>query len=178
MVAGTLGPTLNVSRPLERCSITGRHLAHAWRPSPQSPGSMINSMGNNVIVWDLETVRDLTSYATGTPGAMTTCSRTARRLPASSSASSTPPWSGRASKHGPFMGMGHTVYSLRPTAICMRNGQVKIFKLAKNAGTSVEQIKRFYAESEEPAELWDRPPIARQSIDFHQRQSRRSRYRR
>ena len=43
----------------------------------------------------------------------------------------------------------HTLYSLRHTAICMRiilsEGQVNIFNLAKNAGTSVDQIERFYA---------------------------------
>jgi hypothetical protein len=43
----------------------------------------------------------------------------------------------------------HTVYSLRHTAICMRiilsQGKVNIFNLAKNAGTSVDQIERFYA---------------------------------
>lgn len=43
----------------------------------------------------------------------------------------------------------HSLYSLRHTAICMRlvlsEGQVNIFNLAKNAGTSVEQIERFYA---------------------------------
>lgn len=43
----------------------------------------------------------------------------------------------------------HTIYSLRHTAICMRivqsEGRVNIFNLAKNAGTSVEQIERFYA---------------------------------
>ena len=43
-----------------------------------------------------------------------------------------------------------TIYSLRHTAICMRiilsQGKVKIFNLAKNAGTSVEQMKRFYAD--------------------------------
>ena len=42
-----------------------------------------------------------------------------------------------------------TIYSLRHTAICMRiilsYGKVNIFNLAKNAGTSVEQIERFYA---------------------------------
>src|SRR5207302_1433105 len=45
----------------------------------------------------------------------------------------------------------HTVYSLRHTAICMRiilsEGQVNIFNLAKNAGTSVDQIERFYARN-------------------------------
>jgi hypothetical protein len=43
----------------------------------------------------------------------------------------------------------HTIYSLRHTAICMRivnsQGKVNIFTLAKNAGTSVDQIERFYA---------------------------------
>ena len=42
-----------------------------------------------------------------------------------------------------------TMYSLRHTAICMRiilsHGKVNIFNLAKNAGTSVDQIERFYA---------------------------------
>jgi hypothetical protein len=45
----------------------------------------------------------------------------------------------------------HSVYSLRHTAICMRlvlsGGKVNIFNLAKNAGTSVEQIERFYARN-------------------------------
>jgi len=45
----------------------------------------------------------------------------------------------------------HTVYSLRHTAICMRiilsHGKVNIFNLAKNAGTSVDQIERFYARN-------------------------------
>ena len=45
----------------------------------------------------------------------------------------------------------HTIYSLRHTAICMRiilsKGQVNIFNLAKNAGTSVDQIERFYARN-------------------------------
>jgi hypothetical protein len=49
----------------------------------------------------------------------------------------------------PFTGQRHTIYSLRHTAICMRiilsHGQVNIFNLAKNAGTSVDQIERFYA---------------------------------
>lgn len=44
----------------------------------------------------------------------------------------------------------HTLYSLRHTAICMRiilsEGKVNIFNLAKNAGTSVDQIERFYAK--------------------------------
>ena len=46
-------------------------------------------------------------------------------------------------------GKAHTLYSLRHTAICMRiinsEGKVNIFNLAKNAGTSVDQIERFYA---------------------------------
>lgn len=49
----------------------------------------------------------------------------------------------------PITGLDHTIYSLRHTAICMRiilsHGQVNIFNLAKNAGTSVDQIERFYA---------------------------------
>lgn len=49
----------------------------------------------------------------------------------------------------PFTDKAHTLYSLRHTAICMRiinsHGKVNIFNLAKNAGTSVEQIERFYA---------------------------------
>ncbi len=48
-------------------------------------------------------------------------------------------------------GRKHTIYSLRHTAICMRiilsEGQVNIFNLAKNAGTSVDQIERFYARN-------------------------------
>jgi hypothetical protein len=47
-------------------------------------------------------------------------------------------------------GKKHSIYSLRHTAICMRiiqsEGKVNIFNLAKNAGTSVEQIERFYAK--------------------------------
>lgn len=47
-------------------------------------------------------------------------------------------------------GKPHTLYSLRHTAICMRiilsEGKVNIFNLAKNAGTSVDQIERFYAK--------------------------------
>jgi hypothetical protein len=51
----------------------------------------------------------------------------------------------------PSAGLKYTIYSLRHTAICMRlilsHGQVNIFNLAKNAGTSVEQIERFYARN-------------------------------
>jgi hypothetical protein len=43
-----------------------------------------------------------------------------------------------------------SIYSLRHTAICMRlvlsHGRVNIYSLAKNAGTSVNQIERFYAK--------------------------------
>jgi hypothetical protein len=51
----------------------------------------------------------------------------------------------------PFTGRKHTLYSLRHTAICMRiihsGGKVNIYNLAKNAGTSVDQIERFYARN-------------------------------
>jgi hypothetical protein len=50
-----------------------------------------------------------------------------------------------------YTGQKHSLYSLRHTAICMRiilsEGQVNIFNLAKNAGTSVDQIERFYARN-------------------------------
>ena len=46
-------------------------------------------------------------------------------------------------------GAKHTLYSLRHTAISMRivlsKGKTNIYTLAKNAGTSVNQIERFYA---------------------------------
>ena len=42
----------------------------------------------------------------------------------------------------------HSVHSLRHTAICIRltlsKGKVNIYTLTKNAGTSVNQIERFY----------------------------------
>ena len=45
----------------------------------------------------------------------------------------------------------YSIYSLRHTAICMRlllsQGEVNTFLLAKNAGTSVDQIERFYAKT-------------------------------
>jgi hypothetical protein len=54
-------------------------------------------------------------------------------------------------KHDRYTNMDRTVYSLRHTAICMRiilsEGQVNIFNLAKNAGTSVDQIERFFARN-------------------------------
>jgi hypothetical protein len=53
-------------------------------------------------------------------------------------------------QNDPVAGLKYSVYSLRHTAICMRiilgGGKVDIYTLAKNAGTSVEQIERFYAK--------------------------------
>lgn len=50
----------------------------------------------------------------------------------------------------PVTGKDFALYSLRHTAICMRvingGGQVDIYNLAKNAGTSVDQIERFYTK--------------------------------
>jgi hypothetical protein len=52
-------------------------------------------------------------------------------------------------KVDPDTGLSHTVYSLRHTAICMRlirsERQVNVLTLARTAGTSVDQIERFYA---------------------------------
>lgn len=52
-------------------------------------------------------------------------------------------------KQNPLFENAHSLYSLRHTALCMRltlsKGQVNIYTLAKNAGTSVNQIERFYA---------------------------------
>jgi len=54
-------------------------------------------------------------------------------------------------KHDPFTNHDHTVYSMRKTATCMQiilsEGQVNIFNLTKNAGTSVGRIARFYARN-------------------------------
>jgi hypothetical protein len=54
-----------------------------------------------------------------------------------------------ALKENPIFQYQHSLYSLRHTAICMRltlsKGEVNIYSLAKNAGTSVNQIERFYA---------------------------------
>ena len=54
-------------------------------------------------------------------------------------------------KHASDKDTVRTVYSLRHTAICMRlvlsEGKVNIYNLAKNAGTSVDQIERFYARN-------------------------------
>jgi hypothetical protein len=53
-------------------------------------------------------------------------------------------------KRDPITDTDRSIYSLRHTAICMRiilsEGKVNIFNLAKNAGTSVDQIERFYAK--------------------------------
>ena len=53
-------------------------------------------------------------------------------------------------KHDATTDAERSIYSLRHTAICMRlvlsHGQVNIYSLAKNAGTSVNQIERFYAK--------------------------------
>jgi hypothetical protein len=52
-------------------------------------------------------------------------------------------------KIDPETGLKHSLYSLRHTAICMRivrsDAQVNVFTLARNAGTSIDQIQRFYA---------------------------------
>ena len=52
-------------------------------------------------------------------------------------------------KQNPVFEYSYSLYSLRHTAICMRltlsKGKVNIYTLAKNAGTSVNQIERFYA---------------------------------
>ena len=54
-------------------------------------------------------------------------------------------------KNDPHTNSVHTVYSLRHQAICMRlilsEGKVNIYNLAKNAGTSVSQIERFYSKN-------------------------------
>jgi hypothetical protein len=53
-------------------------------------------------------------------------------------------------KHDQATNSEHTVYSLRHTSISMRlvksKGKVNIFNLAKTAGTSVDQIERFYTK--------------------------------
>ena len=53
-------------------------------------------------------------------------------------------------KADPTTNTQRSIYCLRHTAICMRiilsHGKVNIFNLAKNAGTSVGQIERFYAK--------------------------------
>ena len=53
-------------------------------------------------------------------------------------------------KHDAVTDTDRSLDSLHHTAICMRiilsHGKVNIFNLAKNAGTSVDQIERFYAK--------------------------------
>ena len=53
-------------------------------------------------------------------------------------------------KHDLKSNTERSIYCLRHTAICMRlvlsQGKVNIYSLAKNAGTSVGQIERFYAK--------------------------------
>lgn len=54
----------------------------------------------------------------------------------------------RGLERDPVTGEPHSLYSLRHTAICARlvtsDGQVNPWALARNAGTSMEQIDRFY----------------------------------
>ena len=76
--------------------------------------------------------------------------RTERRHRGSSRASSMHLLDETGLKYDPVTETERSVYCLRHTAICMRiilsHGKVNIFNLAKNAGTSVEQIERFYAK--------------------------------
>jgi len=52
-------------------------------------------------------------------------------------------------------GVPHSLYSIRHTALCMRlvksKGEVNIFNLARSAGTSVEQLERFYVRNLPPS---------------------------
>ena len=52
-------------------------------------------------------------------------------------------------------GIPRTLYSIRHTALCMRlvksGGQVNIYNLAKSAGTSIEQLERFYLKNLPPS---------------------------
>ncbi|WP_303828263.1 hypothetical protein [Asticcacaulis taihuensis] len=54
-------------------------------------------------------------------------------------------------KIDPVTGTSRTIYCLRHTAFCLRliksEGQVNIYNLAKNAGTSVDQLERFYTRN-------------------------------
>jgi len=63
-------------------------------------------------------------------------------------------------KHDIYTGQIHSMYSLRHTCLCMRlvlsEGQINIFSLAKNAGTSVEMLSQFYLKN-----LPNTPEIAR-----------------
>lgn len=51
--------------------------------------------------------------------------------------------------------MPHSLYSIRHTALCMRlvksKGNVNIYNLAKSAGTSTEQLERFYLRNLPPS---------------------------
>lgn len=51
--------------------------------------------------------------------------------------------------------MQHSLYSIRHTALCMRlvksKGNVNIYNLAKSAGTSTEQLERFYLRNLPPS---------------------------
>lgn len=59
----------------------------------------------------------------------------------------------------------HSLYSLRHTALCMRlvlsQGKVNIFNLAVSAGTSVDQLQRFYLKKLPPS-----PEMARNLQTF------------
>jgi hypothetical protein len=59
-----------------------------------------------------------------------------------------------------YTGQIHSMYSLRHTCLCMRlvlsQGQVNIFALAKNAGTSVDMLSQFYLKN-----LPNTPEVAR-----------------
>ena len=61
----------------------------------------------------------------------------------------------RAHIQGNDHGVPHSLYSIRHTAICMRlvksKGEVNIFNLARSAGTSVEQLERFYVRNLPPS---------------------------
>ena len=51
--------------------------------------------------------------------------------------------------------IAHSLYSVRHTALCMRlvksKGEVNIYNLARSAGTSVEQLERFYLKNLPPS---------------------------
>lgn len=73
-------------------------------------------------------------------------------------------------------GVHHSLYSLRHTALSMRlvksQGEVNIFNLAQSAGTSVEQLERFYVRSLPPsAELARNLQTFGQSKEIQQPQS-------
>ena len=78
------------------------------------------------------------------------CPARRRGPPKSRTPIPTRPCHARPSRNKGVTETERSVYCLRHTAICMRiilsHGKVNIFNLAKNAGTSVEQIERFYAK--------------------------------